>query len=198
MEDTLASPTVIPMKSTALQRRRSLSWAPQQHPPQGLPHTRDELGVVVRLSARQVPRPPGQEGLQRSVSIRADVDLVPAVPHLQAHQGHAEVEVLIELGTWDLQSVHSQPWPEGVAVATTTSHPWVPARWGCRRRAHLVHVIHHLQHVPPHSLSTPQQLELRMGLPESGAWDAAQYPAPGPYLSVVGDHIQLHKAGVSR
>lgn len=109
MLDTLASPTVVPVKSTPLGSRAAS--AGEQHPgarapgpsPQGRrgprppASSRDELHVVVRLPAHQLSSPPGQEVVQCGLGLGADLNLVPTIPHLQAHEHHAEIELLIEL-----------------------------------------------------------------------------------------------------
>lgn len=107
MVDTLASPTVVPAKSTPL-GKRAVSARGHSEPasPGGSlvlatawpsAHSRDELRVVVQVPPRQVSHPPGQEVVQCGVGLGADVNLVPTVPHLQAHEHHAEIELLIKL-----------------------------------------------------------------------------------------------------
>lgn len=108
---TLASPTVVPVNSTPLETRavckggRPENRLPPHRPPwpQALgsaPATRirDELRVVVLVPAHQFLRPPLEEVVQCDVGVRAHVNLVLVVPHLQAHQDHTEIELLIKLG----------------------------------------------------------------------------------------------------
>ena len=59
--------------------------------------SRDELYVVVSLPAHQLSSSPGQEVVQCGFRLGADLNFVPTIPHLQAHEHHAEIELLIEL-----------------------------------------------------------------------------------------------------
>lgn len=123
MADTLASPTVVPVKSTPLETRECRVWTPWEQLPPGAPcepawpcappptpprgqrapphspppGSRDELRVVMQVSRGEVSSPPGQEVVQGGVGVRADGDFVPTVPDLQAHKHHTEVELLIKL-----------------------------------------------------------------------------------------------------
>lgn len=111
MEDTLARPTVVPVKSMPLRTGVMFAWDPKAGPlsPAALPtcpgkwpapmvDSRDKLCVVMWVPPCQALRPPGQEVLQRDVGMGADMDFVPTVPDLQTHQDYAEIELLIKLG----------------------------------------------------------------------------------------------------
>lgn len=64
--------------------------------PYGTVYSREELGVVVLL-ARLELLPPLQEGPERGVGLLVHDALVPLRPHLQADQGHADVQGPVEL-----------------------------------------------------------------------------------------------------
>lgn len=66
-------------------------------PQRRLPVPPDELSVVVRLLGQQLDFPPVQELVQRGKGILRDGAFVSVTPHLQAHQGHTDVQGPVEL-----------------------------------------------------------------------------------------------------
>lgn len=75
--------------------------------------SRQQLRVVVLLASPQSLLPL-QEGPERGVGIAGDSALVPLRPHLQANQGHLDVQRPVELQGGDrdqhlLQIYHPQP-----------------------------------------------------------------------------------------
>ena len=120
MAETLANPTVVPVKSTPLEVGvTQMPWTrlpphfpptpallslPPQSCPSSLPSpphparstsSRDELYVVMQVPPCPLPCLPGQEVLQCDTGVGADVEPVLTIPNLQAHQDHTEVEFLI-------------------------------------------------------------------------------------------------------
>lgn len=111
------------------------------HCPSPAAHSRDELDVVVRVLPHQVLCPPGQEVVQRDAGVGADLDLVPVVPDIQAHQDHAELEFLIKLQEDRILRVRGllppprlchPHLPPGVSSSLTTRvlSGWVTSRMG--------------------------------------------------------------------
>lgn len=64
----------------------------------GLSYSREELGVVVLLAGLEL-LPPLQEGPECGVGLLVHDALVPLRPHLQANQGHSDVQGPVELYT---------------------------------------------------------------------------------------------------
>lgn len=57
----------------------------------------DELSVVVGLLRQKLDLPPVQKLVQRSEGVLCDGTLVGIAPHLQAHQGHPDIQGPVEL-----------------------------------------------------------------------------------------------------
>ena len=57
----------------------------------------DELGVVVRFLGEELGFPPVQELVERGEGILRHGTLIGVAPHLQAHQGHPDVQGPVEL-----------------------------------------------------------------------------------------------------
>lgn len=62
----------------------------------GLLYSREQLGVIVLLAGLQL-LPPLQEGPEGRVGLLVHDALVPFRPHLQANQGHTDVQGPVEL-----------------------------------------------------------------------------------------------------
>lgn len=57
----------------------------------------DKLSVVMRLLRQQLDLSPVKELMQGGERVLGDWTLVHITPHLQAHQGHADIQSPVEL-----------------------------------------------------------------------------------------------------